>query len=205
MAAAACVARTLTTDRIRIGDDALEAVVRGYTREAGVWDLADALGALCAKAVRRRAEGQGREADDGNEEERHEENEEHGEHGQREQHEAPVEVTPQSVVEMLGAPVHPGAQVAGRTGRPGVAIGLCRTAAGGGEVVFVEATRMPGAGALTLTGRLGEAAQESARTALSWLRANAGRHGIDPSLHRDTDVHLHVQSGAGQPTGCRPG
>ena len=99
---------------------------------------------------------------------------------------------------MLGAPVHPGEQVAGRTGgRPGVAGGLCRTAAGGGEVVFVEATRMPGAGTLTLTGRLDEAGQESARTALSWLRANAGRYGIDPSLHRDTDVHLHVQSGAG--------
>ena len=199
----------LTTDRVRIGDDALEAVVRGYTHEPGVWDLAGALGALCARVVRRRAEGQGREADDGNkEEERHEENEEHGkygEHEQHEQHEAPVEVTPQSVVEMLGAPVHPGEQVAGRTGRPGVAVGLCRTATGGGEVVFVEATRMPGAGTLTLTGRLGEAAQESARTALSWLRANAGRYGIDPGLHRDTDVHLHVQSGAGPTDGMSAG
>ena len=196
----------LTTDRIRIGNDALEAVVRGYTHEPGVWDLAGALGALCARVVRRRADGRGREADDGNgKEERHEENEEDEQHEQHDGHEAPVEVTPESVVEMLGAPVHPGEQVAGRSGRPGVAVGLCRTAAGGGEVVFVEATRMPGAGTLTLTGRLGEAAQESARTALSWLRANAGRYGIGPGFHRDTDVHLHVQSGAGPTDGMSAG
>ena len=69
----------LTTDQIRIGDDAVEAVVRGYTHEAGVWDLAGALGALCAKVVRRRAEGRGRKADDGNEEEEgHEEDDDRG-------------------------------------------------------------------------------------------------------------------------------
>ena len=198
----------LTPDRVRIGDDALEAVVRGYTREAGVWDLADALGALCGRVVRRRAEGRGRRADDGNEEgQGHEEHEEekHGQHEQHDEHDAPVEVTPESVVETLGAPAPPGAQVAGRAGRPGVAVGLCRTAAGGGGVVFVEAARMPGAGALSLTGRLGEAAQESARTALSWLRANDGPYGIDPDLYRASDVHLHVQSAAGSSEGASAG
>ena len=76
----------------------------------------------------------------------------------------------------------------------GVAVGLCRTAAGG-ELSFVEASRMPGSGALTLTGRQGEVMRESARAALSWLRANAGRYGLDPAFHRSSDVHLHVQSG----------
>ncbi len=93
----------------------------------------------------------------------------------------PVEVTPETVVEMLGAPAHPDGEVAGRTGRPGVAVGLCRTAVGGGDVVFVEASRMPGSGALTLTGRQGEVMQESARTAMSWLRANAERYPPDHS------------------------
>ena len=95
---------------------------------------------------------------------------------------------------MLGAPAHPDEEVAGRTARPGVAVGLCRTAAGG-ELSFVEASRMPGSGALTLTGRQGEVMRESARTALSWLRANAGRYGLDPAFHRNSDVHLHVHSG----------
>ena len=120
--------------------------------------------------------------------------EEHGEHDGHQGNEAPVEVTPETVVEILGAPAHPDEEVAGRTARPGVASGLCRTAAGG-ELSFVEASRMPGSGALTLTGRQGEVMRESARTALSWLRANAGRYGLDPAFHRNSDVHLHVQSG----------
>ena len=98
--------------------------------------------------------------------------------------------------DVLGAPEPPGAKVAGRFGPPGVAAGLGCTTTGGGEVVFIEATRMSGCGALTLTGRLGEVAQESARTSLSWLRANAAYYGVDPAFHRDTDLHLHVQADA---------
>ena len=158
----------LTADQVRVTGEAVEVLVRGYTREAGVWRLFGALGEVCAKVVRRRAEGD----------------------------EAPVEVTPQTIAGMLGAPAPADAQVAGRTGRPGVAVGLCRTAAGGGEVMVVEASRMAGSGKLTLTGRQGEVMQESARTALSWLRTNARRYGLDPAaLHRDADVHVHVQSG----------
>ncbi len=153
----------LTADQVRVTDDAVDAVVRGYTREAGVWGLADALGTVCVKAVRRRAEGD----------------------------EAPIEVTPQVLAGMLGAPAPPEAKLAGRTGRSGVALGLCWTAAGG-DVLVVEASRTPGSGGLALTGRLGEAMQESAQVALSWLRANAGRYGIDPGFPRDTDVHLHL-------------
>ena len=181
----------LTAGQVRITDEAVEAVIRGYTREAGVWDLAGILGALCAKVVRRRADGHGR--DEHQEEEKHAESEEehgeeHGEHGEHDEHqgnEAPVEVTSETVVEMLGAPAHPDEEVAGRTARPGVAVGLCRNAAGG-ELSFVEASRMPGSGALTLTGRQGEVMRESAQAALSWLRANAGRYGLDPAFHRST-------------------
>ena len=61
--------------------------------------------------------------------------------------------------------------------------------------MFIEASRMPGSGAVTLTGRQGEVMRESARTALSWLRANGRRYGLDPAFHRDTDIHLHVQAG----------
>ena len=157
----------LTADQVRVTGEAVDAIVRGYTRETGVWGLADALGTVCAKVVRRRAEGD----------------------------EAPAEVTPQVVAGMLGAPAPPEAKVAGRTGRPGVAVGLCWTAAGG-DVLVVEASRMPGSGGLALTGRLGEMMQESAQVALSWLRANAERYGIDPAFPRDTDVRLHVSGEA---------
>ena len=157
----------LTADQVRVTGEAVDAIVRGYTRETGVWGLADALGTVCAKVVRRRAEGD----------------------------EAPAEVTPQALAGMLGAPEPPEAKVAGRTGRPGVAVGLCWTAAGG-DVLVVEASRMPGSGGLALTGRLGEMMQESAQVALSWLRANAERYGIDPAFPRDTDVHLHVSGEA---------
>ena len=156
----------LTAGQVRVTDEAVEAIVRGYTREAGVWRLADVLGTVCAKVVRRRAEG----------------------------NEAPVEVTPQTLAGMLGAPMVADAEVAARTGRPGVAVGLSWTAAGG-NLLYVEASCMSGNGALILTGRLGEVMQESVQVALSWLRANAERYGIDPAFLRDTDVHLHVQSG----------
>ena len=167
----------LTAEQVRVTDDAIEAVIRGYTREAGVWGLADALGTLCAKVVRRRAE----------------------------EDEAPVEVTPRTLAGMLGAPSDPRAQVAARTGRPGVAVGLCRTAAGGGELVFMEISRMPGTGALTLTGQQGEVMQESVRVALSWVRANAARYGLDPAFHRAADIHVHVQSGDVRKEGASAG
>ena len=71
--------------------------------------------------------------------------------------------------------------------------------------MFVEVSRMPGTGALTLTGGLGEGMQESARVALSWVRANAARYGIDPRFHRGADMHVHVQSGALRKDGASAG
>ena len=92
-----------------------------------------------------------------------------------------------------------------RTKDPGVAIGLAWTPAGG-EVLFVEASRMPGSGSLTLTGQLGDVMKESARAALSWLRANASRYGIDPDFFKTSEIHLHVPVGRhpeGRPVGGR--
>ena len=167
----------LTADQVQVTDEAMEAIISGYTRGAGVWDLADALATVCAKVVRRRAEGD----------------------------EAPVEVTPQLLAGMLGPASHRKAEVAARTGRPGVALGLSVTTMVGGDVMFVEVSRMPGTGALTLTGGLGEVLQESARVALSWVRANADRYGIDPAFHRSADIHVHVQSRAARKEGASAG
>ena len=157
----------LTAGEVEVTDEAVGAVIRGYTREAGVWRLAAVLDEVCARVVRRRAEGD----------------------------ESRVVVTPEQLAGLLGAPVYPASEVAGRTGRPGVAVGLYWTTSGGGGVLVVEATRMAGGGALSLTGRQGEVMQESARGVLSWLRANAGRYGVDPGFHRNTDIHLHVDEG----------
>ena len=148
-------------------DAALSAVVRGYTREAGVRNLERELGAICRKVARRYAEG----------------------------HTDKVVVTPAVVVDLLGAPRFLDEEFADRTKEPGVAIGLAWTPAGG-EVLFVEASRMPGSGQLTITGQLGDVMKESARAALSWFRAHAPAYGVDAQFFRDAEIHLHVPSGA---------
>ena len=157
----------LTGEQVGFTEGALRAVIRGYTREAGVRNLEREIGALCRKVARRRAEGD----------------------------ESPVEITVETVVAMLGAPKHLDEEVAERTKRPGVAIGLAWTPVGG-DVLFVEARRMSGSGSLTLTGHLGDVMKESARAALSWLRANASRYDVDPAFYGEAEVHLHVPSGA---------
>jgi ATP-dependent Lon protease len=157
----------LTPDQLTIGDDAIRLVTRGYTREAGVRNLEREIGALCRKAARRRAEG----------------------------NEAPLHITAEIVVELLGAPHFLDEEMEERTKEPGVAIGLAWTPAGG-DVLFVEASRMAGAGTLTLTGQLGEVMKESARAALSWFRAHAATYGADPDFFKGSELHLHVPSGA---------
>ena len=157
----------LTGEQLVFTDAALRAVIRGFTREAGVRNLEREIGSICRKAARRRAEG-----DD-----------------------AALTVTPDVVVEMLGAPRFLDEEVEERTKNPGVAIGLAWTAAGG-EVLFIEASRMPGSSALTLTGSLGDVMKESARAALSWFRAHAGEYGVDADFYKNAEIHLHVPSGA---------
>ena len=157
----------LTPEQINFNEAAIRSVIRGYTREAGVRNLEREMGALCRKIARRHAEGV----------------------------DAPVSITPEAVVEMLGAPRFLEEEVEERTKDPGVAVGLAWTPAGG-DVLFVEATRMQGTGSLTLTGHLGDVMKESARTALSWFRAHVGRFGVDPEFYRNAEIHLHVPSSA---------
>ena len=96
---------------------------------------------------------------------------------------------------MLGAPTFIDEEMEERTKEPGVAIGLAWTPAGG-DVLFIEASRMAGTGSLTLTGQLGEVMKESARAALSWFRAHAAAYGADPDFFKNAEIHLHVPSGA---------
>ena len=116
----------LTAEQLQFTEDAVRAVIRGYTREAGVRNLEREIGALCRKVARRRAEGD----------------------------ETPIVIAPDTVVDMLGAPSFLDEEIEDRTKDPGVAVGLAWTPAGG-EVLFVEASRMQGGGSLTLTGHLG--------------------------------------------------
>jgi ATP-dependent Lon protease len=157
----------LTAEQVTFTEPAIRALIRGYTREAGVRNLEREIGALCRKVARRRAEGD----------------------------ESSVVITPDVVVDMLGAPTFLDEEIEDRTKDPGVAVGLAWTPAGG-EVLFIEASRMQGGGSLTLTGSLGDVMKESARTALSWFRANAPRYSVDPAFYKDAEIHLHVPSGA---------
>jgi ATP-dependent Lon protease len=157
----------LSGETLEFTERAIRAVIRGYTREAGVRNLEREIAALCRKVARRRAEGD----------------------------EAPIVITDELVVAMLGAPTFLDEEIENRTKDPGVAVGLAWTPAGG-EVLFVEASRMQGGGSLTLTGHLGDVMKESARTALSWFRAHATHYGVDPTFYKDAEVHLHVPSGA---------
>jgi ATP-dependent Lon protease len=157
----------LTKEHVEFEDAAIRSVIRGYTREAGVRNLEREIGALCRKVARRRAEGD----------------------------ETRVVITPDVVMQMLGAPSFLDEEVENRTKDPGVAVGLAWTPAGG-EVLFVEGSRMQGGGQLTLTGHLGDVMKESARTALSWFRAHAPRYSVDPNFYKDAEIHLHVPSGA---------
>jgi ATP-dependent Lon protease len=152
---------------ITFAPEALRLLVRGYTREAGVRSLEREIASVSRKVARRRAEGN---------------------------NEA-VRVTPDLVVSFLGVPRFELEEVEQRTRVPGVATGLAWTPAGG-DVLFVEATRMRGSHTLTLTGQLGDVMKESVQAALSWVRSHAGELGIDPEFWERSDVHVHVPAGA---------
>ncbi len=159
----------LTKSRIAFSDPALRVVISDYTRESGVRQLEREIGSVCRKVARRVAEGTAKSR---------------------------VTVTEPRVRELLGKRrFH--SEARRRTARPGVATGLAWTPVGG-EVLFVEATAMPGKGALTLTGQLGEVMKESAQAALSFVRSNADVivPGVDPGWFAAHDVHLHVPAGA---------
>ncbi|HEX4421804.1 MAG TPA: endopeptidase La [Kofleriaceae bacterium] len=158
----------LTNDRCEITDEALFEIVDSYTREAGVRNLEREIGSVCRAVAVRVAEGQAKE------------------------HEV---VDPAVVEEVLG-PKKFVSEVAERVGEPGVATGLAWTAVGG-DILFIEATQMPGKGKLTLTGQLGDVMKESVTAALSFVRGRAAALGLDPgNFLENKDLHVHVPAGA---------
>jgi ATP-dependent Lon protease len=156
----------LHVEQLSFTPEAIRAVIAGYTREAGLRNLERMLARVCRKVARGRTEGR-RET---------------------------VEVTPKNLAEFLG-PRQFFAEVAERAGIPGVATGLAWTPTGG-EILFVEATRMRGKGGLLLTGHLGDVMKESAQAALSYVRSNAPSLGVAEDLFERTDIHIHVPAGA---------
>jgi ATP-dependent Lon protease len=147
--------------------EALRLLARGYTREAGVRSLEREIASVCRKVARRRADGQT----------------------------DPARITPDTVTSFLGAPRFEVEELEQRTGVPGVVTGLAWTPAGG-DILFVEATRMPGKRTLTLTGQLGDVMKESAQAALAWVRSHARELGIATDFWEYSDIHVHVPAGA---------
>jgi ATP-dependent Lon protease len=157
----------LTEAEIRWTDAALRVLVRNYTREAGLRNLEREIAAVTRKITKRRVEGRVE----------------------------PVEVTPALVTELLGAYRFELEELEERTRVPGVAVGLAWTPTGG-DILFVEATRMKGGKSLILTGQLGDVMKESAQAALSWARSHANQLGIRSDYWETSDIHVHVPAGA---------
>ena len=155
-------------EQIEFSDEALQEVIHSFTREAGVRNLEREIATITRKQARKMAEG----------------------------HTEKMVVTPEIVRQYLGVPkFRTEKEVEDRVKKPGVAIGLVWTPVGG-DIIFIEATRMRGGKQFTMTGHLGEVMQESMTAALTWTRANAERYGIDPDFFRKHDLHIHVPSGA---------
>jgi len=158
----------LKSSEISFTDAALQTIIRSYTRESGVRNLEREIGSLCRKVVTQIAEGKTKK----------------------------VRIGVKKVAEFLGRPRYYGdEELANRTSLPGVATGLAWTSVGG-EVLFVEATSMPGKNNFQLTGSLGDVMKESAQAALSYVRSKAEKLGLDPEFFKDKDIHLHVPAGA---------
>jgi ATP-dependent Lon protease len=158
----------LRTSEVEFNDSSLETIIRSFTREAGVRSLEREIGSVCRKVVTQVAEGS-------------------VEH---------VAVTPEKVEELLGRPkFFSDEEILQRTSIPGVATGLAWTSVGG-EVLFVEATRMPGSKGFQITGSVGNVMQESAHAALSFVRSNAEQLGLEASFFDKSDFHLHIPAGA---------
>jgi ATP-dependent Lon protease len=158
----------LLPNEVSFTGEALQSIIRSYTREAGVRNLEREIGAVNRKVVTRIAEKKKKK----------------------------FKITPEYVREFLGRPQFFGnEEVAERTSIPGVATGLAYTPTGG-DILFIEATGMPGSKGFQLTGSLGDVMQESARAALSFVRSRAKDLSLEPTFFDHTDIHLHVPSGA---------
>jgi ATP-dependent Lon protease len=155
-------------EHVEFTDEALHELIRHYTREAGVRNLEREIATLIRKQARRIAEGRMEKQT----------------------------ITPEVVKEALGIQkFRLEKEVEERVQKPGVSVGLVWTPVGG-DIVFIEASKARGGRQYTMTGHLGEVMKESMSAALSWVRANADRYGIDPDFFRKLDLHVHVPSGA---------
>jgi ATP-dependent Lon protease len=155
------------TPAFEFTDAALLQMIRHYTREAGVRNLEREIGTVCRKVATRVAEGR----------------------------EVPASIDVDQVREFLGRPRFFYEEAAARTAQPGVSIGVGVSSVGG-DIMFIEATRMPGKGAWTVTGQLGDVMKESAQAALSLVRSRAKDFAIDPDFLQHSDIHIHVPAGA---------
>jgi ATP-dependent Lon protease len=155
----------LKPEQLEIADEALTAIIRDYTREAGVRSLEREIGAVCRRAAVRIAEGTVQT----------------------------VKIDEKDLAEILG-PTKFESEIALRTAMPGVATGLAWTPVGG-DILFIEASRTPGSGKLILTGQLGDVMKESAQAALTLLKSRAATLGIDAAAFEKMDVHVHVPAG----------
>jgi len=159
-------ANGLKQGQVEIGDDVIRDIIKLYTREAGVRSLERQIGQALRHAAVRIAEGQS----------------------------GPIRVTREDLGGILGAPKFE-SETAMRLSVPGVATGLAWTPVGG-DILFIEATRIPGSGRLILTGQLGDVMKESAQAALSIVKNRAAALGIDPARFEKHDIHVHVPAGA---------
>ncbi len=159
---------SLHENEVAFTDKALQKIIREYTRESGVRNLERRIGAICRKVGTRIAEGKSKE----------------------------FSITPELVEEFLDHPVFLGPdEIAMRVSIPGVAPGLAWTPYGG-DVLFIEATAMPGGKGFQVTGSVGNVMQESARAALSFVRSRAGQLGLESTFFERADIHMHIPAGA---------
>ncbi|NWI41270.1 LONP2 protease, partial [Picathartes gymnocephalus] len=201
----------LTPQQIQIPQVTTLGIITRYTREAGVRALDRKLGAICRAVAVKVAEGQHKEAKPDRAEMGEEEDcKEHVTEDSKPESisdtadlalppEMPILIDFHALKDILGPPMYD-MEVSERLNQPGVAIGLAWTPLGG-EIMFVEASRMDGEGQLTLTGQLGDVMKESAHLAISWLRSNAKRYQLTNAsgsfdLLDNTDIHLHFPAGA---------
>jgi ATP-dependent Lon protease len=159
-------ANGINADQVQLDEGALAKIIRDYTRESGVRNLEREIGTIFRKLATDIARGKTE----------------------------PVTVTAGKVPDYLG-PIRFFSEVAERIKRPGVAIGLAWTQTGG-DIIFIEATKMRGKKTLTLTGQLGDVMKESAQAALSYMRSQATEFGIDEEFFQHYDIHIHVPAGA---------
>ncbi len=204
----------LNENRLTFGKEGVFRIIDSYTREAGVRNLEREVAAVCravaVKVAERRNEVESEEEVEAAQEEVEVEQEEESKveaikdgkdkelkiEAQKEtiEIEEPLCADPEYIEEVLG-PHRFFPETADRTEVPGVATGLAWTPTGG-DIIFIEATKMKGKGKMTMTGQLGDVMKESAQTALSFVRANAEKLGLDPEFNEQFDMHLHVPAGS---------